>query len=36
MLADRFPKDIEAYMDGKDDFIKNLEQKAIKWCGEKL
>ena len=36
MLADRFPKDIEAYMDGKDDFIKNLEQKAIQWCGEKL
>lgn len=35
-LADRFPNDIEAYMDGKDDFIKNLEQTAIKWQGEIL
>ena len=35
-LADHFPNDIEAYMDGKDDFIKNLEQTAIKWHGEIL
>lgn len=36
MLADRFPNDIEAYMDGKNELVKNLEQKAIKWHGEKL
>ena len=30
-LAQRFPNDIEAYIDGKNDFIKELEQKALKW-----
>lgn len=30
-LAKLFPEDIEAYMYGKDDFVKNLEQKALKW-----
>ncbi|ADL07127.1 GrpB family protein [Thermosediminibacter oceani] len=35
-LAKRFPDDIEAYMDGKDQFVKELEQKALKWYGEKL
>ena len=36
ILADRFPNDIEAYMDGKNDFIKDLEQKAIMWHGERF
>lgn len=35
-LAERFPYDIEAYMDGKDQFIKDLEQEALKWNREKL
>lgn len=30
-LASRFPDDIEAYMDGKDSFIKKLEKRAITW-----
>jgi len=30
-LAIRFPNDIEAYMAGKNDFIKKLEQTAIEW-----
>jgi hypothetical protein len=30
-LAERFPNDIEAYMNGKNPFIKELEQKEIKW-----
>lgn len=34
-LASRFPNNIEAYMDGKNDFVKNLEQRAIKWYREK-
>lgn len=36
MLAERFPNDIEAYMDGKNDFIKCLEKKAIKWYRNKI
>ncbi|TMV47369.1 GrpB family protein [Paenibacillus mesophilus] len=28
-LAKQFPKDIEAYMDGKDAFVKELERKAL-------
>ena len=35
-LAERFPYYIEAYMDGKNDFIKDLEQKALEWYREKL
>jgi len=35
-LARSFPNDIEAYMDGKNDFIKDLEQKALEWHREKL
>ncbi|WP_051413994.1 GrpB family protein [Desulfitobacterium metallireducens] len=31
LLAKRFPNDIEGYIDGKNDFVKSLEQKAIKW-----
>lgn len=30
-LAKQFPKDIEAYMDGKDTFVKELERKALHW-----
>lgn len=30
-LAVRFPKDIEGYCNGKDAFVKELEQKALKW-----
>ena len=25
------PHDIESYMDGKDEFIKKIEKKAIQW-----
>lgn len=30
-LAKKFPSDIESYMDGKDSFIKQMEQNAIAW-----
>lgn len=30
-LAHHFPKDIEGYSAGKDEFVKNLERQAIKW-----
>jgi len=30
-LANRFPHDIQAYIAGKNNFIKDLEQKAIGW-----
>ncbi|WP_239635461.1 GrpB family protein [Paenibacillus sp. H1-7] len=30
-LARQFPRDIEAYMDGKDTFVKELETKALNW-----
>lgn len=30
-LAKQFPKDIEAYMDGKDEFVKELERIALHW-----
>ncbi|MDA7027055.1 GrpB family protein [Bacillus sp. CLL-7-23] len=30
-LAKQFPYDIEAYMDGKDKFVKQLEQDALHW-----
>jgi GrpB-like predicted nucleotidyltransferase (UPF0157 family) len=30
-LADAHPNDIEAYMDGKDTFIKETETKALSW-----
>ena len=28
-LADRHPEDVEAYMDGKDGFIKEMEARAL-------
>lgn len=34
-LATMFPSDIEAYCDGKDTFIKDLEEKALKWYRDK-
>ena len=34
-LADQFPDDIEAYMDGKDPFIKEHLQRAQQWFNEK-
>jgi GrpB-like predicted nucleotidyltransferase (UPF0157 family) len=30
-LAKRYPDDIEAYMDGKDKFVKAVEKKALEW-----
>ena len=30
-LAEDFPYDIEAYCDGKEEFVKELEQKALLW-----
>lgn len=30
-LAKQFPKDIAAYMDGKDAFVKKLERTALIW-----
>lgn len=30
-LAKRFPYDISAYIDGKDSFVSEMEQKAIRW-----
>lgn len=30
-LASEFPNDIEGYSDGKDSFIKNMEQEALAW-----
>jgi len=30
-LAQEFPTDIEAYMDGKDAFIKEMEREALAW-----
>ena len=30
-LAQKYPEDIEAYMDGKDPFIKEHEVKALQW-----
>ncbi len=33
-LATAYPYDIEAYMDGKDAFIKDMEQRALAWCSQ--
>lgn len=30
-LSKRFPRDIEAYMNGKDAFVKELERNALNW-----
>ncbi|AFS77828.1 hypothetical protein UPF0157 [Gottschalkia acidurici 9a] len=34
-LAIMFPSDIEAYCDGKDEFVKELERKALDWYKNK-
>ncbi|BAW79385.1 hypothetical conserved protein [Candidatus Nitrosoglobus terrae] len=33
-LAQKFPKDIAGYCDGKNGFVQNLEQRAIEWKQE--
>ncbi|MBE9180363.1 GrpB family protein [Oculatella sp. LEGE 06141] len=30
-LAKQYPQDIEGYMDGKDEFVKTMEKKALMW-----
>ncbi len=30
-LAQKYPQDIEGYMDGKDEYVKRIERKAIQW-----
>lgn len=30
-LAEKYPYDIDGYCDGKDEFVKRLEQKALDW-----
>ncbi|QSO55075.1 GrpB family protein [Alicyclobacillus curvatus] len=30
-LAEKFPNDIQAYMDGKDALVKDIEKKAVAW-----
>ncbi|TVQ07773.1 MAG: GrpB family protein [Leptolyngbya sp. DLM2.Bin27] len=30
-LAAQYPNDIEGYMDGKDEFVKAMEQRAMQW-----
>lgn len=34
-LADRYPDDVEAYMDGKDAFVKDHEALALAWWSSK-
>ncbi|MBF0548435.1 MAG: GrpB family protein [Candidatus Riflebacteria bacterium] len=34
-LAKEFPTDINKYMDGKDSFIKEIDQKAAKWLNQR-
>lgn len=33
-LAKLYSQDIEAYCDGKDDFVKSMEREALRWYGE--
>ena len=33
-LAARHPLDIDAYMDGKDAFIKQMQARALAWVAE--
>ena len=35
-LAMKFPKDIESYIDGKNEYVKELEKKAIDWYKDQL
>ena len=34
-LAERFPADMEAYMDGKDAFVKRVEREALSWSRQR-
>jgi GrpB-like predicted nucleotidyltransferase (UPF0157 family) len=34
-LAEKYPDDIEGYMDGKHDFIQEIDRKAAKWRMQK-
>ena len=34
-ITEAFPNDIEAYMDGKDAFIKEMQEKALAWEAER-
>ncbi|WP_078543775.1 GrpB family protein [Litchfieldia alkalitelluris] len=34
-LSSLYPDNIEAYMDGKDRFVKNLERKSLAWSAER-
>ena len=31
LLAEKYPNDIESYMDGKSDFIQEIDRKAAEW-----
>lgn len=33
-LAIKFPNDIESYVNGKDSFVKKLEERALEWWNE--
>ena len=33
-LAKKYPRNIEAYMDGKDKLVKEIERKALRWQAE--
>ena len=35
-LAERFPSDIDAYMDGKDSFVKRFEAEALAWRSTRI
>jgi GrpB-like predicted nucleotidyltransferase (UPF0157 family) len=35
-LAAKFPTDIEAYMDGKDAFVKRTEKEALTWAPKRV
>lgn len=35
-LAQRFPNDINAYMDGKDSFVKHYEREALAWRANRM
>lgn len=35
-LARRYPWDIDAYLAGKDAFIKDLEQRAVEWAAKRV
>ncbi|WP_371916526.1 GrpB family protein [Paenibacillus odorifer] len=30
-LADQYPTDIDGYGDGKDEFVRKIEEEALKW-----